>query len=335
MKKTKVLHDQVNWFAKKLMAAKNKNPHLFYYDDESVTAGDDMNSKTQDAVTSILLNMSKTRLKKLVSSSSLCNIPSYSYWRGNDFVTSSYGSGIRYAVKRNYLKSIPNLNSIKGKQNFIQFIASSFGAACNKKPKLFKWAMKYADGIFLYYTLNTRYRYKAMDNDLVKILLRTKDERVQKMAVDKMEATKLKRFNDKYVDTDLVELKPGTIYKISCRLKNQAHPDSFIDFIEKYKEKAEGHIPWTYQAKVRNNLSYIVESFTQKQIIDYSQTLIQMVDAELNYGSYYYLGNNCLYTLISYVKKEKALFLLNGIENSSLRKQLSDIISSEETQWDN
>ena len=143
MKKTKVLHDQVNWFAKKLIAGKNKNPNLFYYDDESVVASDDvnLNHKTQNAVESILLNMSKARLKKLVSSSSLCNIPSYSYWRGNDFITSSYSSNVRYAVKRNYLKSISNSNSIQAKKNFIQFIASSFGSICNKKPKLFKWGI--------------------------------------------------------------------------------------------------------------------------------------------------------------------------------------------------
>lgn len=335
MKKTQVLHSQINWFAKKLMAEKDKNPDLFYYNDESISFSDDRNSKTQEAVETILLNMPKAKLKKLVSSSSLCNIPSYSYWRGNDFVTSSYGSGVRHAVKREYLKSIPNSKSIRAKQNFIQFIASTFGAACSKKPKLFKWAMKNAEGIFLYYSMNTRYRYKAMDNDLVKILLRTKDERVQKMAVDKMEATKLKRFNDKYVDTELVKLKPGTIYKISSRLKNQSHPDSFLSFIKDYNDKVTQSIPWTYQVKVRNNLSYLVEDFTQKQIIEYCQTLIHMVDRELNYGSYYYLGNNCLYTLISYVKKEKALFLLNGVSNQSLRSQLSAIISSEDTQWDN
>tara|TARA_B100001093_G_C26818885_1_gene1011001 strand:- start:367 stop:1380 length:1014 start_codon:yes stop_codon:yes gene_type:complete len=337
MKRTKTLHDQINWFAKKLIAEKNKDSNLFHYDDETaVEDGGDYNNKTQDAVTSILLSMPKSKLKKLVSSSSLCNMPTYSYWRGNNFVTSSYsGTSRRYSVKRNYLKSIPNLNSIKAKQNFIQFIASSFGNACARKPKLFKWSMKNSNGLFLYYTLNTRYRYKNMDNDLVKILLRTKDERVQKIAIDKMEATKLKRFNEKYIDTELVTLKPSAIYKISSRLKNQAHPDTFSSFIENYKENPEGSIPWTYQAKVRNNLSYIVEDFTQKQIIGYSQTLIQMVNKELNYGSYYYLGNNCLHTLISYITKEKALFLLNGIENESLRKQLSNIISSEETQWDN
>ena len=117
MKKTKTLHDQVDWFARKLIAAKNKNNHLFYYEDDT-NIKEDSREKTQDAVMSILLNMPKSRLKKLVSSSSLSNIPTYSYWRGNNFITSSYGAGPRYAVKKAYLKSIPNLKSIKAKQNF-------------------------------------------------------------------------------------------------------------------------------------------------------------------------------------------------------------------------
>ena len=183
--------------------------------------------------------------------------------------------------------------------------------------------------------MTTRYRYKTMGNDLVKILLRTKDGRVQKIAVNNMEVSKLKAFNKKYVSTEKVKLKSDTIYKIACRLRNQEYPDTFVSFINNYRDNVEKHIPWTYQMKVRSNLAHIIESLSQKEILDYSQTLIQMVDKELNYGSYYYLGNNCLYTMISYLKKEKALFLLNGIDHQGIRNQISNIISSEETQWDN
>ena len=318
--------------------SKEKNPHFFYYTDDDHLIKESKNSisNTEDAIVSVLLNMPKSRLKKLVSSKSSSYISAYSYWRKNPLINSSYGSNfIRYAVDKNELASIPKKKSIKDKKFFIQIVSSAFGKACGIKPKLHKWALKNADGLFLYYAMNKNFRYAGIDNDLVKILLRTKDGRVQKIAVNNMEVSKLKAFNKKYVSTEKVKLKSDTIYKIACRLRNQEYPDTFVSFINNYRDNVEKHIPWTYQMKVRSNLAHIVESLSQKEILDYSQTLIQMVDKELNYGSYYYLGNNCLYTMISYLKKEKALFLLNGIDHQGIRNQISNIISSEETQWDN
>ena len=337
MKKNKSFHDQLNWVARKLTAKKKKNPHFFYYsDDTELARGNEDRTKTMDAVKEILLSMPKSRLRKLVSCSSCSYISSYSYWRGNAFINSGYNSKLKYSVIKNYLDEVPKMNSIAKKKNFIQVLASCFGDLAKQKPKLFKWGMKNADGLFLYNMIDCQFRYKGLDNDLCKILLKTKDQRVQKKAIDNMEVGKLKSFNAKYISTEVVSFSDAVMYKLDQRLKNQNHPDSFVGFLKKYdSEHKADNIPWTYQSKIRKNLSYIVPNLSQTEIINYSQTLISMLNTELNYGSYYYTANNCLHILTAYLEREKVLFLLNGIKDSGISRRFKEVISKERTQWDN
>tara|TARA_B100000579_G_scaffold419557_1_gene418283 strand:- start:2286 stop:3281 length:996 start_codon:yes stop_codon:yes gene_type:complete len=325
-------HKQINYIANKLIKIKKDKPNAFCWDceDSKNVVG------TRNIIKSIILGMPKRRVKKLINAKCLSYISSYCSWRGNSFCTSGYSRGNKVAnsVNKSYLMRVPKSKFITDKKDFIQIVMDVVGTACTEYPKFNKFVIKNGDGLPQYFAVRTRYRYDGIQKDYAKIILNSKDRRVLRAAVERIDVLKLSKVYGKYMSDDNIKIPSDIVYKITARLKTQRYNNLFINFVngEKDSDGNDKSYSWYEQKLIVDDLSYMAEHIDPDKLLSLYHSLAGIYDDSLAYGSRSWIARGCMDMILSYMPRDKTLFALN--QTDQMDNKIRWKLEAEETQWD-
>ena len=334
----KEFHKQLDYIISEMKKEKERNPRSFAFNDDSFRSTKDNNAFS--VCRKIILNMSKTRLNKLISCSGLNNIPAFSTWRRNTFCTSGYSNSYGdspgpYTVSKSNFNAISGNKTLYFRRDFIRFICAVIGNAASIYPKFRKQVMKRGEGLTIYSSIHYSMNWKGAQKDFYNLLKRTKDNRVKRFLIRNMQAQTLIKFNEREIHTGKVSFSSDINYVINERLKTYLL-NEYDRFLEDglAEDRKSVRYDWSRSHNIAKCMSVLVEDWTAEEKVNNFQLLCDVMDNGLQYGFYSSTASRCLNILVSYIPKKKIPFILNRTNKTNgLEERLKWAIEDEQHQW--
>ena len=333
----KEFHKQLDYIISEMKKEKEKNPRSFAFDDDNFNSTKENNAFS--VCSKIILNMSKSRLNKLISCRGLNRMPAFCTWRSNSFCTSGYYSNPNaagpYTVSRSNFNSLMDSKTISNRKGFIRFICAVISNASYIYPKFRKQIIKKGEGLAVYSSIHYSMNWKGAQKDYYNLLKRSKDNRIKRFLIKNMQAQTLIKFNEKEIQTGNASFSSDINYVINERLKTYSMND-FDRFIEDglSEDRTSVKYDWSRSISVIKCMEHLAGIWTPEEKVNKFQTICDVIDNNLQYGFYESTAARCLHVLIFYIPKAKIPFILNrSNERNTLNDSLKWIIESDENRW--